>query len=136
MNIRVHKILRELTLVGSGAGIEGKVEVELSSYSRICVRWSTSDDSTAPPTSILCYPTNSERATRVNGNFPGLPAAPAAGFNAYASIGPDMQVPQVLPTHLTVGAIAPAGCRVDIRVSGDLIENVVQNPEPVFEANS
>jgi len=84
----------------------------------LMVTWSVSDDSAAAPTALIFCPTNSKRANPSQGNFPGIPTGPLPGYNAYAALGPDMQVSMPLPEMVTVGVTTPALCTCSVRISG------------------
>ncbi len=134
--MRDHRLIREISVDGGAGGASQTFDFETGPFENILVTWSNADDSGAAVTAIILCPTNGKRATLTSGNFPGLPAAPAAGFNAYASVGPNMSIPQSLPYMLTAGVICPAGVRCSVRVEGDVIANILPNPNPVQRARS
>ena len=131
--MRKHRVIREFTVAPGSTFL---IDIETQEFANLLVTFGTSDDSVAPPSAILVFPTNARRAALAGGNFPGLPPPPPVGANAYAAIGPNMITALPLPAMVTVGAVTPAGCTVAVKVEGDFADNILQNPEPLQVSRS
>ena len=123
--MRKHKVIRQEEVAPATTFL---FDIETEQFENIMVTWDNTGGAAAPTTLILA-PTVNRRAD-ATANFPGLPAAPAAGNVAYSAIGPNMILAFPIPAMLTVGVVNSATSAVTLRVEGDEIGAPLQDPNP------